>query len=40
MFLKRVIMIINKNTVETKYQKLYDLNNESIGIPIFQRFYA
>lgn len=33
-------MIINNNTISSKYIKLYDWQRKRIGIPIFQRFYA
>ena len=32
-------MIIEKNTINSEYKKLYDWQKEKIGIPIFQRFY-
>lgn len=32
-------MLINSNDIDSKYIKLYDLQNKKIGIPIFQRFY-
>lgn len=33
-------MIIKKNTIESKYIRLYDYQNKKFGIPIFQRFYS
>lgn len=33
-------MIINNNTITSEYIRLYDWQSKSIGIPIFQRFYA
>jgi len=32
-------MIISKNAVTTKYERLYYYQDKKIGIPIFQRFY-
>lgn len=32
-------MIISSNKINIQYQKIYDLQNKKIAIPIFQRFY-
>lgn len=33
-------MLLAKNSVDSKYERLYSLAGKKIGIPIFQRFYA
>lgn len=33
-------MLLEKNSVDSRYGRLYELKGKKIGIPIFQRFYA